>query len=73
MATIEEMAEEYNNQQTEMREFCGNCDSIETAYKKGANAVLEEIEKALDTSFENLSILDAYKATREKIKELKGE
>ena len=45
------------------------CDGI----RFGANAVLEEIGKALDVSLDELSVLDGYKAAREKIKELKGE
>ena len=47
--------------------------ALRKEYIKGANYVLDEIEKALDTALDTLSVKDGYTAAREVIKQLKGE
>lgn len=45
--------------------------NMETAYIAGANYVLEQIEEALNKSFDELSIKDGYLEARKCIEQLK--
>jgi len=67
--TIQEMAMDYASEKWEGEHFTvAFCDSMED-YQKGANAVLEEIEKCLD----NPSMIQGYSDILAKVQELKGE
>ena len=78
--TIKEMAEKYAEEQGLRQAYNGSCDTPKYAYIIGANAVLEEIEKAVSVQVynkyaENCCSYPSWVKDKlvSKIKELKGE